>query len=607
MIEYVDSIKNYCDKCKNIPYTKKVPVYVKDRDDIINLEEKAIKLYNFNSNREIERTFIFLSHDIEFLQESLIHLVDKYTFINFNKLDVNKLSGKVCIIGCYSDYKISNLEKLILANKRVNNIQLEFIIGRDFTSLTWMIAKQFFISDIKDNLIVLGNGMQIEEYETVKSLEDDNIKVLTMSDFNDKNVIELIQDNFYKTIIFYSHGKDDHINFKDYTLCGKYYNADKTDKTENSHNSPSCSNGGKCFKDSDKLIYAALLSAEKVILASCHSIPFCDASNYNVNYNIAMATMDSLARNVVAVSSVTRFGLRELIKMGQVNSQKDNVVELINNSLSDVQPIHLFYMFGIDNGSNWIEYNDKTINYGTSSEDWFNIIQQAKYLVCSNVFYGQNKLFNEIISILRNSILYSSKSKSILKDSRKLLNNIKQDIFSFEKHIANTVDNNYFLLGDMSSWFMESMNAVKLNELGNCDCGNKLYSYNIEDNNFNDGYLKELFCYECGDKGFEFGKGINIISNSFDIKDNQYLEEIMEVSFDNESKVVYGITFPNYLNGYISNCKKIKTIEKPDGKINKLKFEIDLSKEIPKQKHYFSIYIMQDINIYFRKFVFEII
>lgn len=602
MIQYVYDIKDYCDKFTAFSSTKQVPIFIKNRDDIVRIKNKIPLLYRLKKEKKSKCTFIFLDYSIEFLKTALFHLVENGIFKNIDDVCLSELSGDVCIVGYYSDYNISKLEEFQTLSFQ-GNFKLQYLIGRDITSLTWLIAKQFFVSDIKKHLIILGNGMQIEEYRTAKSLENENIRVLTVKDLKDPLIINRIENNFYKTIIFYSHGKDDHINLYHYTLCGKSFNADSIDS---SYNSPVCNNG-TCFKDDNKLISISNLCCEKLILASCHSNTYRDASNYNVNYNLTMTAVDSLAKNIIAASSATRFGIRELLVIGDVETQNTDIIKEINTSLKDVQPIPLYNMIGLDDENKWLTFNEPKINYQTTIDSWLDIILNAEYLVCSNAFYGYKDLISEIYSILRDCLLYSCKNKIVLKNSKKILKNVKEKIVKFEKNIADIFCENYFLLGDMSSWFLETMDANSAVEVGQCHCHNKLFCYDIRDKFLHCNNLKELFCYECGDKGFILGNNIIHISNSFNVYNNTTLISNNEIKFKTDSKVVCGITLPNYLRRYIKSIDEVKLFETLKNQLHIISFKIEFNGYIPKQKHYFAVYFMQDLSIYFERFVFEIV
>lgn len=602
MIQYVSTRKDYCDKFVDFYSTNQIPILIQNRGDITRLKEKIPLLYRLKKDKKAECTFIFLDSSIEFLKIALFHLAENSIFKNMDDICLNKLTGDVCIVGYYSDYNISKLEELQTLCFQ-GSFKLQYLIGRDMTSLTWLIAKQFFVSDNIKHLIVLGNGMQIEEYRTVKNLENENISVLTIKDLKNPRTISQIENNFYKTIIFYSHGKDDHINLDDYTLCGKSFNADHISSP---CSSPTCNNG-TCFKDNKKLIPISNLCCEKLILASCHSNTYSDASNYTVNYNLGMAAVDSLARNIIVASSATRFGIRELLIIGDVETQNEDITKEINTSLKDVQPISIYNMIGIDDRNKWLTFDEPRRDYQITMDTWSDITLNAEYLVCSNAFYGYKDLISQIHNILTNCLLHSSKNKLVLKNAKEVLANTKEDIVGFEKIIANITCNNYFLLGDMSSWFLETMNANNAIEVGRCHCNNKLYCYDITDKHLPPNGLKELFCYECGDKGFTLGDHINRISNSFAIDNNTTLILTNKIAFRSDSKVVCGITLPNYLKNYIKEIDEVQILETSENELHTINFKVIFTEDIPQQKHYFAVYFMQDLSIYFERFVFEII
>ena len=119
----------------------KVPVYLHNR---IDLEEKLgdiCKLYSFG--REIKKMDygIDLSNINGFFE--VLKRTVAYKWININDVLVsNDKIESIVVFGVYDDFKYDEINKLI--NYCIfNRIKIYFLIGRDISSLSWIVAKQF--------------------------------------------------------------------------------------------------------------------------------------------------------------------------------------------------------------------------------------------------------------------------------------------------------------------------------------------------------------------------------------------------------------------------------------------------------------------------------
>ena len=130
---------------------------------------------------------------------------------------------------------------------------------------------------------------------------------MTTREINHGNLVELLKKNRYRNIVFYSHGKDDHLNLGEYTICGRY----QIFRDKKYNKAPSCSNGGSCFKKDDLLIKVNEIQAETIIMASCFSATFADANNYESDFNLAMCGVDGISKRIIGANSVTHFGIKE--------------------------------------------------------------------------------------------------------------------------------------------------------------------------------------------------------------------------------------------------------------------------------------------------------
>lgn len=575
-----------------------IPVYghANYNNDFLLYSEEYIKYSS--------RTVVFMNRKYEVFKGIFEVLIENPKFelweIFRDKQD-NLYMNNICFVGIYSEF-VPEIYNVIKHNKE---LKYDVLMGRDIKSLSWIIAKQFLKCRCENNLIIVGNNILFEEYLTLKRLEDNKTKVITASEIAEINMHQELLEKCYKTIIFWGHGKDDHINMCDYTLCGRKQNL----KKNNNRNMPYCGYTGKCFKDNNKIIFASELKAENVILASCHSGAIQGANNYIEEYNLSMACVDSLAKNIIYSTSVTRFGIREMLEIIKDKNFCKDIKYVINNMLNDSMAEQSFEIIGLSH--NCYELNltsKKHDNRGntTTYKEWEKYIEKLNVFINTNVFAEERELLEDCQKILRYGVVYSTKNKRCLDDSRKKYEKFREKILSFQNHLVENINKNYFLLGDMSSWIVESMDVGKCIYMSRCNCGNIVKYHNIDNKFIPNVKIKELFCPSCGDKGFILGNSLKKFEFRYLVKDENCLMGEMNFKVNEDCLVHCGIIFPNYLKEYIISNNTTSAFYMKSQTEKKLLINVQFKDNILSQKHYFGIYVIYDLNIIYLKMPFEI-
>jgi hypothetical protein len=211
-----------------------------------------------------------------------------------------------------------------------------FIVGRDAESLSWFLAKQYAAGDPAVDAIGLFTDVD-------SPAPDLGAIVRARQDFARRGVIGEVLGRGWRRLTFQGHGKDHIINLGPYTVCGRNHAVTPLPGSVK----PSCSAGGGCFKQEDKLVEVNRVPAIEIVLSSCNSGRLADLALYYPKYQLLLSALEGPARMVVSSATVHDSGRPENVAWLAAARTAADTTALLNRSLSDIHPYPVFMRFGL--------------------------------------------------------------------------------------------------------------------------------------------------------------------------------------------------------------------------------------------------------------------
>lgn len=199
-IEITKDISEYFDKLREIgSEPESVPVYISDdRIDIKSSISLAQQHYK-GITKITTSSFGMILNDALLGFKNYNFFANKW--IKQDKFDDIPYGSAITIIGLYEDFnQISVLELLQIAKKQKINVY--FLIGRDLSSLTWMIAKQFFFSNEERKGLFTHKNLS-EDF----SFRNKEWSIFDIKNLKNDNIKEKIDTNGWDSLVFHGHGK----------------------------------------------------------------------------------------------------------------------------------------------------------------------------------------------------------------------------------------------------------------------------------------------------------------------------------------------------------------------------------------------------------------
>lgn len=563
-----------------------------------NISEAKINEYRKNHIRNTERIIVnyivFISKGIDFLQCSLEKVYSGYEYGYISNYTSKQLSGKIIVVGLFCDFSAAMDRRIKLLCKEPASIS--YIIAEDIASLSYQLMKQGYRSDSKKNLVVFGNLLSTSEIRFAKKLEQYGFDVITQIDYTKKDISKIIQDR-YKTILFFSHGKDDHINIGEFTICGKHHNLYDCSL------GPACHYTGRCFKSDDKLIRASNLKAENVIFASCHSGVFSDEANYGPTYNLMLSAIYSDARSITFTVSGSRFDYKEICALLFENGI-NNPADTLNGSLMDIMNVAVFRTIGSLSG-NLFDERDYTDFYAYNESNIKNILETCREFIEYDFLPENEEFVHKVFKFYRNGMKAFNRTQIYLPDIESKERIFCQKIHELDKELAEYISQNYYAVCDMPSYVLNNMNVDRdfqadyllANEPNICH-----FKYN--DLHYNN--IKEVFSYKAADEIFSFGECNVHINDFFFDQHTRKIQFSASVNAMSNTKCFYGIGFPGYMKNYILSERTYYEMDMDEGVGYSIEMTLALKEDAPRQAHYCGFYFVQNMKIYHHKLVFNI-
>ncbi|MED3446814.1 hypothetical protein P4483_23225 [Bacillus thuringiensis] len=579
-----------------------IPVLIKNRNDLLNSIEQSKEIYHScKTPNKVELGIRISSPDsIEILSPFERAFAKEWIHISeVTNLDFDRKS--IVVMGLYEDFKHKKLKEFIFKCFQLN-IQVSYLIGRDISSLSWLCAKQFLQKE--ENL---DNGLFTHRKINRKIQQDILGKAKELKIF-DKPLLkkmdiqqELLEQNWGR-LILHGHGKEDNINFEEYTICGRNESV-----VHSISILPRCGYCNQsCFKNDDKLIPLNKVKASNIIMASCNNGPFSDLALYDDKYNLLLNAIDGIAQNITAAMTIQDADLQELERLVDFSNPDWNPARIINDSLKFSQPFPSMIEIGLP-----VTKTSMHIDYIEPSERIVNAIERAQKYYVNDFLEPDHSLKKILPNFINkgNQYLLRGQYGLNIKEKTNIENNWKQKIQALNDIIADLIlkDSGDPLLDfDGYNVYRSKVDYNSIKPI-TCQCGNEGLSFNYKGNSSHIFDLEMEFCYRCGDKSLGMLGGPNLSVNATtNLKVGEEIKGICKITPKEEGEILFGWFVPGYIEEYSVNRPTITRFKNRNKEEISVDFNIAFSNDIPAQGYYLTVFTVQNLAITFSRHFFTL-
>lgn len=584
-----DTLPKYFDELsKANDNMRLIPLYLdKTRTDI---KEKAIETSNMNveitplvkcsygmvvSNEysEIKKSNLFCEKWI--VSTSEMDIIDDSTFL---------------LICLYKDFTESKVLSIIDFCKE-RKIELFFLLGRDESSLSWIIAKQFL-----NNKTLSKKG--IFSHRNVDELKfyDDEWEIYDSRFLKKKDPKEVLEKNQWSELIFHSHGNEDLIHLDDYTLCGNNNHISYRESF-----APACGAAdGKCFKECNKLININGIKADKLYFLSCHNIPFYDCKLYSMKYNIVLNAIDGYAKKIISAIAVHSSDIPEIGEIFKESTNR-NVSVRLHTKLDDVQPFPCFINIGMPDKKDIVTIDTDNIKPTATS---LLLLSRVMMMVSSGmlsqdhpIYKLSKKIINDYNSVTRRGVLNErGKNEDYFeRDIINRLNPLSKEMIKIMRGNLSDELHSFDTYNIMRSVIQDDSISYSI-----CECGKKLYSCNYRPLLSQHFPLHAEYCHRCGEKLISM-LGMPQIEFECD-KYNETNGKLIinyrgNITFNTFGDVFYTILLPNSISKNCITERPIIKIKARPGKTNSISGKIEFNEKIVVQGYWMKLLVVQNAGI----------
>jgi len=577
--------------CYDFP-TEAIPVFTGERDDLVSTVANATRYYvsvespakaDLGINIADEETSECFTHFLPFFAEEWIRATD----VCFNC--IGRTYQSVIVFGLYRDLTWKNIKDLLFFCYRTKK-QLYFISGRDIHSLSWMVAKQFsrWTDKIKSIGVFTSGSLDVCRIDNLYSFDYNKLKSVNIQ-------AELLRKK-WKSILLQGHGKDDSVNLRDFTICGRN---PVVQPAENSL-APRCGHSAQhCYKDESKLIPVQEIITENMVLSGCNSAPIAGLGLYDPKYLLLLAAIDGYAKHITAALSIHSSNYPEndnwvrLIATGEICG-----ADLLNESLRACHPFPAFWQFG-GRLPNWPDIS------GLPREPDSRLLA----IIDRSHSYEVSAFLTDKHPTRRSLKKFNKKMNATLKRKNRYIDGLTEQRISREiyhhtenmdkliaSHIREDPENGMILYesyyADRSLLDYESVCETP------CSCGHSAVRY--ERKGIVNAILDTVavICLRCGDKqSYLKGGPVVFVDSPDSIASGQSLDFQVSAIPAQSGKLFFGCFVPPYIRQFVVENPNI--ISKKCNRGDKISFEMSLrfSESIPAQAYYFTVFAVQDLAI----------
>ncbi|MDO4595353.1 MAG: hypothetical protein Q4B52_08250 [Tissierellia bacterium] len=571
-----------------------IPVFIENNRPDLQVIAKQVTSADYELTTFFKSTAgMIISPEVNFYKKSPL-FCRKWVDAN-TKLEA---CSQLVIIGLDKDFTQQLLPLLRTCNQK--QIEVYFLLGRDVSSLSWLIGKQF----LKLN-ILRPRGIFSHKKLKLIAQENKDWQLFGIKRLMTESIKQTLEKQVWSELIFHGHGKEDHLNLADYTLHG--FNRQLAPLTKFA---PSWGHKNQAFfKDEDKAIRISNLRVEKIFLFSCSNFPFADARLYDARFNLTLDAIDGWARNIVASISVQSFEEPELAEV----LANDNIADIgsrLYQSLADIQPFISIVSIGLP-----LNIPPKNTRLAVTAR----LSEQSKLILSRLANYLTSGMLSE------NHPIYKFATK-ILKDytqlTRRGTSGLSQtDYQNFEKELINRL--NPFskrmaeiMLADQTDCLFEfddfsiyrSTIAKDSVAYEKCDCGREgiICHYLPETNNIFE--LESHYCYKCGDKQVAM-RGMPTVNFTCDEYDKEPLVIHYQIVVTPKYRgdIFLGVQLPTYVAQSVVSSPRLIKVRCRNLEPKIISGRIVFKKETVLQSYYLKLFMVQNGGIAINRAFFNLI
>ncbi len=593
MFEIINDEKLYFEKFKDFSIDQeKIPLFIDPkREDLLKISRNlSMNDYMFKQIVKCDLGMILSREVMSYTMNA--DFCRKW----IDTLEEMKQASTLLIIGLYKDFTQKKVLE-ILEHCRAQGIAVYLLLGRDLSSLSWMVSKQFLRSNAKK--------CGVFSYKKLPQFKQRTVawNLFGSQELSVENIKEILERNKWNVLVFHGHGKEDHLNLNDFTLHG-FNRCIKWDgKFAPSWGHP----GQKFFKDEKKAIMLSSIKAEKVFLLSCSNFPFSDARLYGARYNLVLNAIDGVVRNIVASLAVQSADLPELSLILQ-ESDMNNISDQLQESLSDIQPFVSLVTIGLPD-----EIPAKKMSSPVARETDLTklILSRLSIFSSSTMLDSTHPIKKWARKILTETMQYTRRGTigTESEDTEKFEKELRNRVNPFSKEMGMLFQKNSSdQLADFDSFniYRSVMNKSSISDV-TCDCGRIAKNCDYLPETSNVFKLNATYCYLCGDKLVSM-IGMPQIKFSCD----EYNEKGLQINYKIEITPQYKgdvfilVQVPRYIEKYVekTQLKKIcfNTLRTVviDGKIK-------IDKDIPLQSYYLKLIVIQNAGLAISRCFFNLV
>ncbi|TMR44558.1 hypothetical protein [Streptococcus pseudopneumoniae] len=540
---------------------------------------------------------ITLSSDLEFYKNCRLFCKKWVTSLN-EMINIENL----VVIGLYKDFSQYKILTILEYCKK-NNIELYILTGRDLSSLSWMIGKQFYSKSEKEVRKAVFSHKKLNEFSETKNKWD----IFDIKRLENENIKNLLEEKSWSELVFHGHGKEDHLNLADFTLHGFNKLIPQQEKF-----APSWGHQGQSFfKDESKAIRISSINVETLFLLSCSNFPFNDCRLYDSRFNLTLDAIDGIARNIVASIAVQSIDNPEIYEIFS-DSNLTNIGTKLHNKLNDVQPFVSIVNIGLPN-TRKVDQSLENIN------GIVRLTQSSKMILSRLASYVSSGLLSSEHEVkkLSNNVLadymqmtrrgtYGVTEEKYLNFEQNLINRVNpiskkiaeimiqnqnDELFEFDRY------NIFRSIIDESSIFKKI-----------CCCGSSGVGCNYipETNNlFN---INSFYCYRCGDKNTSMTgmPEVDFMCDNYD-RERLRIKYKIVITPQHRGDVYLGVQLPTYVEKSSNTSPELKRIRFKNIGTKVVEGEICFNEDTLLQSYYLKLFIIQNGGIAISRCFFNLI
>jgi len=591
MLKHANTIQEY----KQMLEQGQLPVLIDNRDDLVHSVRTVNELYQKKERIQKVDNLLYITKAEEIM--ALNTLILRLGSRVIERIEECQNHSSVALVCLYKDFTFEQVGRVLLQAAE-HNLSVSVLLGRDLASLSFFVAKQFLTMNQTNKTGFLFSHARMNEgnkqkFQNLSSKID--YTVVTEKDMRQFDLLSNFDHAIYNRVIINTHGKEDHLNLGDYTLCGRNNSCQHTDGLGR----PRCGYGERvCFKQNAKVIDMKKVNCEEVFLLSCSNTPYRESMAYDSKYNIVLNAIDGTAQTIVGATMVHGITLKEIGVI--LDTDKDESTLFLNDTLKQEAATMPFIQFGLASRvTQTLETNVVPIDP--------RILETMNNLTRLLVNEGiQNEVMRSKIKklLLKCDQHVKQKSRALhpfqqSEYDKDLIRHIRSVERLFMLYLQKNSDELILKFGEVALVNNDlDLGTVQENT---CLCGSRMLTFEkaaLYNGQFN---VTVQLCNRCGEKKFVMERGAD-----FDVAPLPALRpgDCIDVKIFNkhDEKIPIGYFYPNYIQTDVDIPTDIQYVNGEDHGILRL----SLKESLPPQQYYVTFFTVYNMQLTINRVFFQV-